>query len=188
LRAPYGDPLHAAIATLGAELAIKSPGQQTVLDRLLDVVLMLSIRAAFHKDDGAPGWYNALGDPRLNAALEAIHNDPAHPWTVSQLAAISGQSRSTFARLFSRVLGQAPMQYLTGWRMTLARDLLRSDQATLGQIAGRIGYASPYAFAAAFQRHHGEPPGRWRRRPSLVPISAAASTATSPPADARQLG
>jgi AraC-like DNA-binding protein len=100
----------------------------------------------------------------LNAALEAIHNDPAHPWAVPELASMSGLSRATFARLFQRVLGQAPMQYLTDWRMTLARDLLRNDEATLAQIAGRVGYASPYAFGAAFQRHHGLPPGRWRRK------------------------
>ena len=101
----------------------------------------------------------------MNAALEAIHNDPAHPWTVPEFAPISGMSLANFAQLFPRVLGQAPMQYLTDWRMTLARDLLRTDHATLAQIAARIGYASPYAFAAAFHRHHGQPPGSADIRP-----------------------
>lgn len=163
LRAPAEDSLHNVIAALADELVTSSPGQQTVLDRLLDVVLVLAIRAGLRQSDTAPGWYHALADPRLNTALEAIHSDPAHPWTVPELASMSGLSRATFARLFQRVLGQAPMQYLTDWRMTLARDLLRSDQATLAQIAVRIGYASPYAFGTAFHRHHGQPPGRWRR-------------------------
>jgi AraC-like DNA-binding protein len=55
------------------------------------------------------------------------------------------------------------MQYLAEWRMTLARDHLRSDELTLAQIADRTGYSSPYAFAAAFRRHQGQPPGRRRR-------------------------
>jgi AraC-like DNA-binding protein len=185
LRAPDQDSLHDVIAALAAELVTNSPGQQTVLDRLLDVVLVLAIRAGLRQSDTAPGWYHALTDTRLNAALQAIHNDPAHPWTVPELAAISGLSRATFARLFSRMLGQAPMQYLTDWRMTLARDLLRTDHATLAQIATRIGYASPYAFGAAFQRHHGHPPGRWRRHQSIPPTGTAPAAAIPPPAGAR---
>jgi AraC-like DNA-binding protein len=179
LRAPDQDSLHDVIAALATELVTQSPGQQIVLDRLLDVVLVLAIRAGLRQSDTAPGWYHALADPRVNSALEAIHNDPARPWTVPELADISGQSRANFARLFTRTLGQAPMQYLTEWRMTLARDLLRSNHATLAQIAARIGYASPYAFAAAFQRHHGQPPGRWRRRESRTVSAAPARSAVA---------
>jgi AraC-like DNA-binding protein len=98
------------------------------------------------------------------AALQAIHSDAARAWTVPELAAISGQSRAAFARTFQRLLGQPPMQYLTDWRMTLARDHLRTGEATLAQIAELTGYGSPYAFAAAVRRHHGQPPGTWRRR------------------------
>ena len=163
LPAPGEASLHNVIAALSHELISNSPGQQTVLDRLLDVVLVLAIRAGMRQSDTAPGWYHALDDPRLTAALEAIHSDPAHPWTVPELAAISRMSRATFARNFGRVLGQAPMRYLTDWRMTLARDLLLTNNATLNQIAARTGYGSPYAFAAAFRRHHGHPPGQWRR-------------------------
>jgi AraC-like DNA-binding protein len=130
------------------------------------------------QNDAPSGWYHAQADPRLNAALEAIHNDPAHPWTVPELAAISGMSRATFARLVPRLLGQGPMQYLTDWRMTLARDLLRTDHATLAQIAAWIGYASPYAFATAFHRHHGQPPRRWRWYQS-APHAVTGHTTTS---------
>src|SRR2546430_17699741 len=76
----------------------------------------------------------------------------------------AGWSRAAFARSFQQALGQAPMQYLTDWRMTLARDHLRTGGLMLAQIAARTGYASPYAFAAAFRRHHGHPPGQWRQR------------------------
>lgn len=92
-----------------------------------------------------------------------MHENAAHPWTVLELAAISGLSRAAFARVFREALGQAPMQYLTEWRMTVDRDHLRADDLTLPQIADAVGYGSPFAFAAAFRRHHGQPPGTWRQ-------------------------
>jgi AraC-like DNA-binding protein len=164
MAAAAGDPLHDVVDLLSRELADSAPGQQTVLDRLLDVLLVLAIRACFQRSADPPRWYQASADPRLGPALGAIHTDAAHQWTVPELAAVSGLSRATFARTFQRTLGQAPMQYLTDWRMTLARDHLRAGGLTIGQIATQTGYASPYAFATAFRRHHGHPPGQWRRQ------------------------
>jgi AraC-like DNA-binding protein len=165
LRLPHvdDDPLHDAIGLLSRELATPAPGQQTVLDRLLDIVLVHAIRASFRLSPQAPRWYEASTDPRLDPALRAMHADAAHPWTVPELASLSGLSRAAFARAFQQALGQAPMQYLTEWRMTLARDHLRSGDLSLAQIACCTGYTSAYAFAAAFRRHHGQPPGRWRQ-------------------------
>jgi AraC-like DNA-binding protein len=164
LSSEAGDPLHDVVALLSRELAHTAPGQQTVLDRLLDVLLVLAIRACFQRSADPPRWYRASADPRLSPALSAMHTDAARPWTVPELAAASGLSRAAFARSFQRTLGQAPMQYLTDWRMTLARDHLRGGALTIAQIATQTGYASPYAFAAAFRRHHGHPPGQWRRQ------------------------
>jgi AraC-like DNA-binding protein len=171
LSAAADDPLHDVIGLLSSELAASAPGQQTVLDRLLDVLLVLAMRAGFQRNEHAPRWYQASADPRLGPALSAMHADPAHPWTVPELAAVSGLSRAAFARIFQLALGQAPMQYLTDWRMTLARDHLRAGELTLAQIGARTGYASPYAFAAAFRRHHGIPPGRWRRKEIGSPVA-----------------
>lgn len=164
LSAAADDRMHDVIALLSRELAASEPGQQTVLDRLLDVLLVLAMRACFQRSADAPRWYRASADPRLSRALSAIHADAAHPWTVPELAAASGLSRAGFARSFQQALGQPPMRYLTDWRMTLARDQLRTGESTLAQIAARTGYASPYAFAAAFRRHHGRAPGQWRRQ------------------------
>ncbi|HEX4246337.1 MAG TPA: AraC family transcriptional regulator [Pseudonocardia sp.] len=164
LAAAVDDPLHDVIALLARELAAPAPGQQTVLDRLLDVLLVLAVRACFERGGTAPRWFRASTDARLSPALRAMHADAAHSWTVPELASVSGLSRAAFARTFQRALGQAPMQYLTEWRMALARDHLRTGGLTLAQIADRTGYASPYAFAAAFRRHHGGPPGRWRQQ------------------------
>jgi AraC-like DNA-binding protein len=169
MSAAASDPLHDVIGLLSSELAIAAPGQQTVLDRLLDVLLVLAMRASFQRSEHAPRWYQASTDPRLAPALSAMHADPARAWTVPELAATSGLSRAAFARIFQVALGQAPMQYLTDWRMTLARDHLRAGELTLAQIGARTGYASPYAFAAAFRRHHGVPPGQWRQRETTSP-------------------
>lgn len=179
LPAAVGDPLHDVIAVLSRELAASQPGQQTVLDRLLDILLVLAIRTSFKTSSSAPCWFQASADPRLSAALQALHDNAAHPWTVTELAAISGLSRAAFARSFQLALGQAPMQYLTTWRMTLARDYLRTGQPTLAQVAERTGYASPYAFAAAFRRHHGQPPGLWRRQQRERPALTGDGTQTA---------
>jgi AraC-like DNA-binding protein len=179
LSAAVGDPLHDVIAVLSRELATSEPGQQTVLDRLLDILLVLAIRTSFKTSSSAPRWFQASADPRLSSALQAIHDDAAHAWTVPELAAVSGLSRAAFARSFQRALGQAPMQYLTSWRMTLARDYLRTGQPTLAQVADRIGYASPYAFTAAFRRHHGQPPGLWRQQQRDRPAPPDDGTGTA---------
>jgi AraC-like DNA-binding protein len=164
LTAAIDDPLRDVITLLSRELVRTEPAQQIVLDRLLDLLLVLAIRSDFHHSATAPRWYRASADPRLSAALQAMHENAARPWTVPELAAISGLSRAAFARAFHQALGQAPMQYLTEWRMTLARDHLRASDLSLAQIADATGYGSPFAFAAAFRRHHADPPGTWRRR------------------------
>jgi transcriptional regulator GlxA family with amidase domain len=128
-----------------------------------------TIEPIFKTSSSAPRWFQASADPRLSAALHAIHDDAARAWTVPELAAVSGLSRAAFARSFQRALGQAPMQYLTGWRMTLARDYLRTGQPTLAQVAERTGYASPYAF-------------RRRLPPPPRPTARAVAPATTPAA------
>jgi len=162
------DPLRDVVTLLSRELVGTEPAQQIVLDRLLDLLLVLAIRSDFRRSATAPPWYRASADPRLSTALQAIHENTAHPWTVPELAALSGLSRAAFARAFREALGQAPMQYLTEWRMTQARDHLRADSLTLAQIADAVGYTSPFAFAAAFRRHHAAPPGAWRQREQAI--------------------
>jgi AraC-like DNA-binding protein len=166
-----GEPLREVITLLSRELTAAEPGQQTVLDRLLDVLLVLALRSGFQHNAAAPRWYKASADPRLRAALQAIHENASRPWTVPELAAASGMSRAAFARVFRDTLGQAPLQYLTDWRMTLARDHLRANKLNLASTAAAVGYSSPYAFAAAFRRHHGIPPGAWRQQQPTEPFT-----------------
>ncbi len=162
LPATVDDPIHAVVTLLSREMLHAQPGRQTVLDRLLDVLVVFGLRSGLTRSSNPPAWFHAASDPRLAPALHAIHGQPEKPWTVDELAAIAHMSRATFARAFQQVLGQSPMRYLTDWRMALARDLLLASDATLGQIAAQIGYSSVYAFTTAFHRHHGQPPRRWQ--------------------------
>src|ERR1700728_1313747 len=177
------EPLREVIMLVSRELTNVEPGQQTVLDRLLDVLLMLALRSDFRPTLTAPRWSRASGDPRLPAALQAMHEAAGHPWTVPELAAISGLSRAAFARVFRDALGQAPLQYLTEWRVTLARDHLRVGELSLASIAATVGYGSPYAFAAAFRRHHGIAPGTWRQQHSTAPLTLNDAEDPVTPAD-----
>jgi AraC-like DNA-binding protein len=163
IRPTAHDQVHDVVSLISRELTQTAPGQQTVLDRLLDVLLVLVMRASYQHSSNAPRWYRAASDPRLGRALQAMHERPEHSWTVPELARLSAMSRPSFARNFERALGQTPMQYLTDWRLTLAREYLLADQLTMEQIAHSTGYGSPNAFAATFRRHVGLPPRRWRQ-------------------------
>lgn len=143
------------------EVHEQAPGQQTALDRLLDLLLVHVLRAHFAVHP-APAWYAALEDPVVGPALRALHADPARSWSVAELGRVGGMSRAAFARRFVQVVGEPPLAYLTGWRITLAQDALASKGSTVSEVARQVGYGSEASLSAAFTRHVGVPPGRWR--------------------------
>jgi AraC-like DNA-binding protein len=146
------------------EIQRDEPGQQSVLDRWLDLALITTLRAWFARPEShAPGWYQAQSDPVVGLALRLLHEDPAHPWSVVELADRTGVSRASLARRFSGLVGEAPMAYLTGWRITLAADLLRETTDTVESIARRVGYANAFALSVAFKRVRGTSPTAHRR-------------------------
>lgn len=152
------------------------PGGRVVLDRLLDVLLVSALRAWFDRGD-PPAWYRTA-DPVVGRALELLHGDPAHPWTVAELAAKSGVSRATLARRFAAHVGEPPMAYLARWRVDVAADLLAGTDATVGAIARRVGYADTFTFSVAFKRLRGATPSGHRVTTRARP---AATSAPSPP-------
>jgi AraC-like DNA-binding protein len=163
LRIPAGTLDTPLVPLLNAELLKDEPGQEAVLDRLLDLLLIAVLRAWLARPDaGSPGWYRAHTDPVVGPALRMIHNNPAHPWTVASLARGSGVSRAALARRFTDLVGEPPMKFLTGWRLAMAADLLREPDATLGSVARRVGYGSAFALSAAFKREHGVSPQQHR--------------------------
>jgi AraC-like DNA-binding protein len=159
-----GDSWESPLVGLLAEEIVKDdPGQEAVLDRLLDLLLIAVLRAWFARPDAeAPAWYRAYSDPVAGKALRLIHNDPAHPWTVAELAAEAGISRAAFARRFTELLGEPPMKFLTDWRLSLAADLLLEPEATIGSVAYRVGYGSPFALSTAFKRVRGVSPQQYK--------------------------
>jgi AraC-like DNA-binding protein len=162
------------VPLLGTEIVKDEPGQDLVLDRLLDLLLVSALRAWLSRPGAdTPQWYRAYDDPIVGPALRHLHNAPGQPWTVASLAAAIGVSRATLARRFNELVGQPPMTFLTEWRLALAADLLREPEATLGAVARQVGYASPYALSAAFKRVHGASPRHHRalaraREPALA--------------------
>ncbi|MEV5960538.1 AraC family transcriptional regulator [Kribbella sp. NPDC051952] len=147
-----------------AEIQRDAQGQQTVLDRWLDLALITTLRAWFERPESqAPGWYQAQTDPVAGSALRLLHEDPAYPWNVTELADRVGVSRASLARRFTALVGEAPMSYLTGWRITLAADQLRATKDTVETIARRVGYANAFALSVAFKRVRGTTPTAHRR-------------------------
>ena len=151
------------VPLLADEIVKDEPGQEVVLDRLLDLLLVAVVRAWFARPDAeAPAWYRAQSDPVVGRALRILHNNPDHPWTVATLAAESGVSRAGLARRFTELVGEPPMAYLTSWRLALAADLLREPDATVGAVARQVGYGSPFALSTAFKRVRGVSPHEHR--------------------------
>jgi AraC-like DNA-binding protein len=151
------------VPMLSQEITRDEPGQEAVLDRLLDLLLVAVLRAWLSRHQAeAPGWYRAQGDPVAGKALRALQNDPAQPWTVATLARETGVSRATLARRFHELVGEPPMAFLTAWRLALAADLLREPGATIGAVARQVGYSSPFALSAAFKRVRGVSPKEHR--------------------------
>jgi AraC-like DNA-binding protein len=151
------------IPLMADEIVKDEPGQEAVLDRLLDLLLIAALRAWFDRPEAeAPGWYRAHADPVVGHALRLLHHDPARPWTVAALARETGVSRAALARRFHDLVGEAPMSFLTGWRIALAADLLREPGSTIGSVAHQVGYGSPYALSTAFKRIRGVSPKQHR--------------------------
>ncbi|MFJ9329559.1 AraC family transcriptional regulator [Streptomyces sp. NPDC101230] len=160
---------------LAAQIGGARPGHQIVLDRLLDWLLVCTLRDWFDRPEAEPpGWYGALGDEVAGPALRAMHEDPAHPWTTAELAARAGVSRTTLAKRFTELVGDGPVAYLTEWRMTLAADLLTRPELTVAAVARRVGYADAFGFSAAFKRLRGESPSAYRQEATATgPVRSA---------------
>uniref|UniRef100_UPI003F493D0F AraC family transcriptional regulator n=1 Tax=Ensifer adhaerens TaxID=106592 RepID=UPI003F493D0F len=154
--------LSTLVRIVGEEARDVRPGHDLVLARLVEVMLVEALRS-IEGESAAPGLLRGLGDARLAVAIRQIHADPAHPWTVTELAHEAALSRSVFFERFTRAVGVPPMEYLLVWRMAIAKDLLRQRELDLAAVAEHVGYSSASTFSTAFSRHVGQPPGRYAR-------------------------
>lgn len=137
-------------------------GSGIVLDRLGEVLLVRLLRGQIEQGETATGLIGGLSHPRLSRAIVAIHEQPGRLWKIEDLAVMAGLSVSRFAELFSAIVGQAPMAYLRGWRMLLARqDIERGER--IQNVARKYGYGSSEALSRSFRRRYGANPIQFRK-------------------------
>ena len=179
LRVPFGDDPAAAwfksLLQVGThETTAPRPGSDTVLAKLSELLFVEALRRYSESmPEQQKGWLAGLRDRFVGKTLALMHETPGRAWTVDVLAQEVGLSRSALAQRFTDLIGQAPMQYLTRWRLTVAAQRLRSESSGLALIAEQVGYDSEAAFNRAFKREFGMPPATWRRTLGRPRVAAA---------------
>jgi AraC-like DNA-binding protein len=149
-------------------------GSELMLGRLMELLFVEVLRRyAAQLPAGTRGLFAALNDNVVSRALQYVHADPSRRWTVEDLAREAGCSRTVLAERFNTVMGQAPIEYVTSWRMQVASDRIRNTADSLAAIAADVGYESEAAFNRAFKRVTGITPGRWRDEPKRHPLAEA---------------
>jgi AraC-like DNA-binding protein len=160
-----GRSIAALVELLAHEVGRHDAGARSATARLIDLLLIAAIRHWLEREDArdVPSWLTALRDPTIARVLALLHDRPDERWTLDRLAEQLHMSRATLARRFTESVGDPPLTYLAGWRMQLAAQRLRHSEDSIETIARNVGYTSEFAFNRAFARHHGQPPGRYRR-------------------------
>ena len=168
-KSPQAEWMQSTLRLMASEAGERRPGGETVVTRLADILVIQAIRSWIAENPTAQtGWLGALHDDRIGPAILSVQRDPARAWTVASLAREVSMSRSAFAARFRELVGETPMQYLTRWRMHVATTWLREGNATLAELASRLGYRSEAAFSRAFKRVIGASPGSVRRDSKTV--------------------
>lgn len=164
VRAPEGGEVAALVSLMRSETAADTLGGHAILNALSTALFALTLRLAGETHQPPQGLLALAGHPRLAPALEALFDDPAHPWTLPELAGLCNMSRATLARHFQEALGHSASDLLTDIRMTLAARKLGDPTLSTGAVADHVGYQSEAAFQRAFKLRMGMTPAAWRRR------------------------
>jgi AraC-like DNA-binding protein len=160
-----GQWLEQSIRHLAGEAGAGRPGHGMFVSKMAEALFIEALRR--YAEELTPqqtGWLAAAKDPVVGRAIALLHRDPRHPWSVAELAAQAGASRTVLAERFTHLLGEPPLAYLARWRLQLAARLLETTRNTMVQVAGEVGYESETAFSRAFSREFGLPPARYRRQ------------------------
>src|SRR5438876_6319736 len=156
--------LRAIVELVRVEASVNRMEAEMVITRLSELLFIQAVRAYIRTiGDGNAGWLGALKDPQIGQALALIQHQPGEPWTVESLACRVSLSRSAFSAKFRQLVGEPPMQYITRVRLTKAAASLRTQPATLVEVATSVGYESEVAFSKAFKRYFGVAPGAYRQ-------------------------
>lgn len=164
VEAPERTWLRSSVALLGAEASQPRAGSETIITRLADILVVQALRAWIEREGGAgAGWLRGLRDRHVGRALALVHHRWSEPWSLTMLASAAGLSRAAFADRFTRLVGEPPMTYLTGWRMRVAASRLQDEAVPLARLAAEVGYESESSFSRAFRRATGHNPGAYAR-------------------------
>ncbi len=154
--------MEATLRVIGDEAGGTRMGGDLIALRMSEIIFAQAIRHFIESQGAHQAGLNGFADPKLARALTAFHQRPAENWTVDGLARVAGLSRTGFAQQFSQKLGLTPMQYLTAWRMQIARYSLAERQMTVSDVAAVVGYQSDAAFARVFKKEVGITPAAYR--------------------------
>lgn len=159
-----GQWLEQSIVHLADEAAANRPGSEAMLSKLSEALFVDTLRRFVATlPDSATGWLAGARDAAVGRALALLHNRPHHAWTIAELADAVDVSRTVLVERFRGLIGEPPMAYLTGWRLRLAAEALRTTSKGVADIAAEVGYESEAAFNRAFKRALGSPPATFRR-------------------------
>lgn len=165
--------LSSLIQTTMTESRRQRVGAGSVLCRLSELIFIEVVRSYMESlPDNAEGWLAALADRHVGRAIQMLHDDPAHAWTLGTLAQAVGVSRTVLVSRFTSQIGVAPMTYLSNWRMQIAAGMLAGGSATIASVAADVGYESEAAFSRTFKRCTGMSPGAWRKRSTLKRVAS----------------
>jgi AraC-like DNA-binding protein len=145
------------------EMDKEQNGNNIIANKLGEVFFIHVLRTFIEKKPLDKGFIAALQDKRMNEVLKAIHQYPEKDWKVELLAQKAGMSRASFSNKFKVIIGKTPMGYLTSWRVTLAKELLRESNKSVGEISHMVGYQSEAAFNRVFKSRVEKSPLRYRR-------------------------
>ncbi|WP_299974639.1 AraC family transcriptional regulator [uncultured Pseudoteredinibacter sp.] len=160
--------LDSAIGFISHEATKLEPGAHAIIDRLSEIMLIQVIRATLNNTEEKIPFLSAFADARMNRVLAAIHENPAHDWTVENLGQLVNMSRSSFSSSFTELTTMSPLQYIIFVRLERASRLLLESDTSLIQVAESIGYRSEAAFSQAFKKQFGMRPGEFRRHHSKL--------------------
>ena len=149
---------------MNEETCTEKLGSKIILGRLAEVLFILIIRSYLERTDIEEGFLLALKDERISNSLKVMHEAPQKEWSLNQLAAVAGMSRSLYAKEFKRLAGDTPLGYLTNWRILKAKEFLLNTKKNVIEVAGDVGYQSEAAFSRIFKSKVGETPAGYRRR------------------------
>jgi AraC-like DNA-binding protein len=166
---PSGQWLENSIRFSVAEVSGSNAGSGLVLAKLSEVLFVETLRRYISAlPPGEIGWLAGARDPIVGQALALLHKEPAHPWTISNLARRVGLSRTQLAERFRHFVGESPMAYLAQWRLKLGAEILQSTDNSVAEVAAAVGYGSEAAFNRAFRREFDCPPAQFRRNRKAV--------------------